>query len=98
MKQYNKLSMFTAPGLIAIGLLIGGAAIFFWFLWAIEQANAEEEPIRAISVEMHAVCADMPNGSQEMEDRKHDCFKELYIAPYSISRRLVRTIGLLREI
>lgn len=94
MKQYNKLSIFTAPGLIAVGLLIGGAAIFFWFLWAIQQANAAEIPVRTISVEMHSSCADMPRGSQEMEDRRYGCFKELYRAPYRISRRLVRTISL----
>lgn len=77
MKIMKSLSeWFTAPGLIAIGLLIGGSLLFFWFLFAIEQARAE--PPRAISAAQHQVCDDMPRGSQEMEDGRIKCFKDLY--------------------
>ncbi len=67
---------FTAPGLIAIGLLIGGTLIFFWFLWAIEQTR--DNYVRAVSQVQHEACAEMPRGSQEMEDRRYGCFKRLY--------------------
>lgn len=69
---------FTAPGLIAIGLLIGGALLFAWFVWAIEQAHADKPLARAISALEHDRCATMPRGSQEMEDSRHGCFKQLY--------------------
>lgn len=69
---------FTGPGTIAIGLLLGGAALFTWFLWAIEQASADDMPIRAVTAAMHAKCADLPRGSQEMEDRRYECFNRLY--------------------
>lgn len=44
---------FTAPGLIIIGLLIGGTALFAWFLFAIEAAHAEDMPIRAVLSLIH---------------------------------------------
>ena len=69
---------FTAPGLICIGLLIGGTLLFAWFLWAIEQARAEDIPVRAVTAAQHEVCANMPRGSQEMEEERYGCFKRLY--------------------
>ena len=77
---------FTAPGLIAIGLLLGGGALFFWFLWAIEQARAEDIPVRALTAAQHQVCADMPRGSQEMEDGRRQCFERLYRGRVKINR------------
>lgn len=68
--------VFTPFGLAAIGFLIGGALLFFWFLWAISQAN-EERAVRAISRAEWCECAALPRGSQEMEDRRYGCFKEL---------------------
>jgi hypothetical protein len=89
MKIMKSLSdVFTVPGLIAIGLLLGGTAIFFWFLFAIEQARAE--PPRAISAEMHEACANMPRGNQEMENGRKQCFSELYgQGRYKVGRRHV---------
>ena len=69
---------FTAPGLIIIGLLIGGTALFAWFLFAIEAAHAEDMPIRAVTAMQHEACMNMPRGSQEMEDGRQQCFEQLY--------------------
>lgn len=72
------LDTFTLPGVIAIGLLAGGSLLFFWFLWAIEQAHADNIVPRAISAAQHERCMSMPRGSQEMEENRHGCFKALY--------------------
>ena len=69
---------FTAPGLVAIGLLIGGGMLFLWFLWAIEQAQADEVPVRAVTAAQHDRCMNLPRGSQEMEEERYGCFKKLY--------------------
>ena len=68
---------FTAPGLFVIATLLLGVALFFGLLKAIE-LNAASVRVRAITAAEHAQCADMPRGSQEMEDRRYDCFTELY--------------------
>jgi hypothetical protein len=88
MKIMKSLSdVFTVPGLIAIGLLLGGTAIFFWFLFAIDQARAEEVPIRAVTAAQHEACAMMPRGSQEMENGRIKCFNKLYAqGRFKISR------------
>ena len=73
-----------------LSLLIGGTAIFLWFLWAIDQAREEEEPIRAISAAMHDACASLPHGNQEMENERRKCFKQLYAqGKFRIDRELV---------
>ena len=61
---------FTAPGLAALGVLIGGTLIFLWILWAIEQARANQVVVRAITPAEHCACAAMPRGNQEMEEEQ----------------------------
>ena len=68
---------FTAPGLFVIATLLLGVALFFGLLKAIE-LNAASVRVRAITAAEHAQCAEMPRGSQEMEEERHDCFKQLY--------------------
>ena len=63
---------------IAIGLLGGGVCLFLWFLWVIGNAHAEEIQTRAVTAQMHAGCADMPHGNQEMEEKRYECFNKLY--------------------
>lgn len=69
------------PVLLMIWSMIGGvlalAAWIIYMVWA-STINPERTQVRAISAAEHAACADLPRGSQEMEERRHDCFKELY--------------------
>lgn len=63
-----------------IAILTGVLALAVWIIymaWA-STVDPQMTRVRAISAAEHAACADLPRGSQEMEDRRHDCFKELY--------------------
>ena len=64
--------------IMVVTIILGLTAVVVWFLWAIEQSHAEDIPTRAITAAGHAGCADMPRGSQEMEESRHECFKQLY--------------------
>lgn len=72
MKMLSKY--FTPWGVIIIAVL----ATVVWFVWAVEQAYADDIPVRAITAAQHSSCADMPRGSQEMEEERHECFRKLY--------------------
>lgn len=61
-------------------ILLGVIGIAIWFIymaWAstIDPARVQ---VRAITAAEHEFCAALPRGSQEMEERRHGCFKELY--------------------
>lgn len=63
-----------------IAILTGVLALAVWIVYVVWASTVDPQRmrIRAISAAEHAACADLPRGSQEMEDRRHDCFKELY--------------------
>lgn len=73
-------SKFTIFGVTVIITLV---LITAWFYWAIEKAYGDDIKPRAITAQMHQVCADMPRGNQEMEEERHECFKKLYKTPWS---------------
>ena len=61
-------------------ILLGVIGIAIWFIymaWA-STIDPDRVQVRAITAAEHAACADLPRGSQEMEERRHGCFKELY--------------------
>jgi nitrogen fixation-related uncharacterized protein len=86
-----KMSYKPTPIFMIVLVLIGGAvAITLWFFWAIQQAQADDMPIRAVTAAQHAGCANMPRGSQEMENGRKQCFSELYgQGRYRLTRELV---------
>lgn len=66
-------------------ILLGVIGIAIWFIymaWA-STIDPDRVQVRAISAAEHAACAAMPRGSQEMEDRRYDCFKTLYTPPWT---------------
>ncbi len=78
--QNRRISRFTPLGVITIGLLLGGAAIFLWFLFTLNEyhkTHQAHQP-RAISAADHAACADMPRGDMPSEYRRQACFDSLY--------------------
>lgn len=89
MKTLHKIrEAFTLPGLIAIGLLAGGTLLFLWFLFVVEQAQADEP--RAVTAADHCACMTLPRGNQEMENERQKCFTKLYgTGRFKIDRRLV---------
>jgi len=67
------------PQFVAVITIIAAlVCIVGWFFWAIEQARADQVPVRAVTAEMHEACASMPRGNQEMENGRIKCFKQLY--------------------
>jgi hypothetical protein len=57
--------------------VLGTAAWIIYMAWA-STVDPARVQVRAISAAEHAACAALPRGSQEMEERRHGCFKELY--------------------
>lgn len=66
---------------ILLAVLVLGAWIIY-MAWA-STVDPERAQVRAITAAEHAACADLPRGSQEMEERRHDCFKTLYTPPWT---------------
>jgi uncharacterized membrane protein YccF (DUF307 family) len=72
------------PYLIVILSLAGIIlALAIWLIYLIHASTINNVPVRAISAAEHAACATLPRGSQEMEDRRYDCFKTLYTPPWT---------------
>jgi hypothetical protein len=63
-------------------MIIVLVALVTWFLWCIEQARADDIPVRAITAAQHQLCADMPRGNQEMENGRKECYEKLYIGQW----------------
>lgn len=61
---------------ILLTVLVLGAWIIY-MAWA-STIDPDRVQVRAITAAEHGLCAAMPRGSQEMEEERHDCFKELY--------------------
>jgi hypothetical protein len=64
--------------------VIGLAAWFIFMAWA-STIDPDRAQVRAITTAQHNRCAAMPRGSQEMEDRRHDCFVQLYESPWAFT-------------
>lgn len=70
------IDLATLPGTAVISVLLIVVLMVLWIFWAIDQMEVVQ--VRAITVAQHDRCATMPHGDQEMEERKHECWKELY--------------------
>jgi len=68
---------------VALTIIITLVAVVTWIFWCIEQARADDIPIRAITAAQHQVCANMPRGNQEMENGRKQCFEQLYEGRWS---------------
>lgn len=74
------------PYLLTILTLFASVfALACWLIYMIYASTLgpERVQVRAISAAEHAACAALPRGSQEMEDRRYDCFKTLYTPPWT---------------
>jgi hypothetical protein len=74
------ISRFTIFGVTTIVVLL---VIGTWLFFAIQAAQADRIEVRAISATMHNRCAAMPRGDQFMEEKRHECFKQLYRTPWT---------------
>jgi nitrogen fixation-related uncharacterized protein len=63
---------------IAVTIIASLVAVTWWFFWAIDQAQANDINLRALSAAQHNRCAAMPRGNQVTENARRACFDNLY--------------------
>lgn len=63
---------------ITLTVLAALVTIVLWIFWAIEQAQTEDIPARALTAAQHNRCATMPRGNQVTENARRACFDNLY--------------------
>ena len=74
------INRFTIFGVTTIVVLL---VIGAWLFFAIQAAQADRIEVRAIGAADHHRCAAMPRGNQFMEEKRHECFKQLYRTPWT---------------
>lgn len=74
-----------------IALFLSALALSIWFALMIKASTTDKAATRAITPAQHGICAAMPHGSQEMEDRRYECWHKLYgSGSIRISREILR--------